>query len=111
MLSQNFLPVQEIAMAILPAWLWDKDSSTATSFTCQEQNALGSIARHLENLAGFSGKGVVEYVAILESPGDSSRVSTAAGRGGHTLTRDQVQLQPKCQSSLATTEILVARHS
>lgn len=43
-------------MAILSAWLWDKDSSTANNFTCQEQNALGSIAKHWENLAGFSGK-------------------------------------------------------
>lgn len=87
---------RRLVRAKSPAWLWDKDSSTANSFTCQEQNARESISKHL--LAGFSGKSVVESVAILESRRSSSCVSAAAGRGGDVLTQDLIQLQPKFQS-------------
>lgn len=56
-------------MAILPAWLWDKDSSTANSFTCQQQNALGRIAKHWENLAGFSRKMWLSMWSPWRAPG------------------------------------------
>ena len=69
-----------------PAWLWSRDSSTTNSFIGQEPNARESILEHLENLVGFSGKSMTEYVAILESYGSSSCVSAAAGRGGDALT-------------------------